>query len=186
MASLRILAVCTANVCRSPVVERLLRRDLADHGVDAIVSSAGTHGGRLDVHAHTVDAGAAIGLDLTGHTSRAVDRRILVDDGADLILTMEREHLRHLVSLDPSVWPRAFTLREAVRRGSQLGPVGATGSFDAWRRQLADGRRAADLVRPDPADDLSDPYGGPAAGHRDMVAEAAQLTTILARLLTTA
>lgn len=178
---LRILVVCTANVCRSPVAERLLARQLVEHHRPAIVASAGTHGGQHEVHPHTVDAAGAVGLDLSDHRSRAVDAPMLAGEGADLVLTMEREHLRHIVALDPSVWPRAFTLREAVRRASQLGPAGD--SFHEWRSQLGAGRRAADLLRPDPADDVADPYGGPAAGHASMVTDLDQLTATLARLL---
>lgn len=180
---LRILTVCTANVCRSPVVERLLARHLADHGVDAVVASAGTHGGRLDVHPHTSRAAATLGIELDDHRSRAVAAPLLHADGADLVLTMTREHLRDVVGLEPAVWPRAFTLREAVRRGSQLGPVAAVGTFEQWRTELGNGRRAADLMRPDPSDDLADPYGGPAAGHQVMVTEVDALTSMLARLL---
>ncbi|GMA87571.1 hypothetical protein GCM10025868_28210 [Angustibacter aerolatus] len=39
-APARVLVVCTGNVCRSPLVERLLRQRLGTDAVD--VSSAGT------------------------------------------------------------------------------------------------------------------------------------------------
>ncbi len=62
---------------------------------------------------------AARGLDVTRHRSRTVTR----DDvaGADVILGMAREHVRHAVVLLPDAWQRAFTLRELVRRGGQAG-----------------------------------------------------------------
>lgn len=185
-APLRILTVCTANVCRSPVVERLLARHLHTNGVAAVIASAGTHGGRLDVHAHTISAAATVGIELHDHRSRAVEAGLLHAEGTDLVLAMTREHLRDVVALDPAVWPRAFTLREAVRRGSQLGSVATVGSFEQWRAELGNGRRAADLMRPDPSDDLADPYGGPASGHQVMVTEVDALTSMLARLLVSA
>lgn len=181
---LQILVVCTANVCRSPVAEAFLAGHLSSAGRAASVRSAGTDGGRLEVHRDTRRAAAEAGLDLDAHRSRAVDRRVLDEDGADLVLTMTREHLRAVVGLEPGVWPRAFTLKELVRRGSEIGPVSAHGELAAWRRAAAEGRRAADLIRPDPRDDVADPYGAALAAHVEMVRELDTLTRALALLLT--
>lgn len=180
---LRILVVCTANVCRSPVAERLLALHLEARGVAAEVRSGGTQGGLLGVHRDTVSAAERASIDLSTHQSRAVDRSLLVTEGTDLILAMTREHLRSIVAMEPTVWPRAFTLKELVRRGSSVGPRPSDQPIAAWCGRVADGRRAADLMRPDPADDLADPYGGPAAGHVVMVEEIDRLTVLLARLL---
>jgi protein-tyrosine phosphatase len=37
----RVLLVCTGNVCRSVIAEKVLRRDLAATGIAAEVASAG-------------------------------------------------------------------------------------------------------------------------------------------------
>jgi protein-tyrosine phosphatase len=173
----RILVVCTANVCRSPVAERLLARHVTSTP-DAIVRSAGTHGGRLGVHRDTATAAAEVGIDLADHTSRALDVELLRTDGADLVLTMTREHLRDTVALDPTAWPRTFTMRELVRRA----PAGAPdlGSFLA---AAGEGRRASDLLGASADDDIADPYGRPLAQHRAMVVELDELAHRLARLL---
>jgi protein-tyrosine phosphatase len=180
---LRILVVCTANICRSPVAERLLGRHLTQRGAAVEVRSAGTSGGHLDVHRDTLAAANRVSIDMSDHVSRAVNRTRLVEDGADLVLAMTREHLRSVVALEPSVWPRSFTLKELVRRGSVSGPRGTTETLDEWYRRVAQGRRAADLMRPDPLDDLADPYGGPASGHVVMVDDIDRLTAQLARLM---
>lgn len=39
---LRVMALYLGNICRSPVAEALLRRELAAAGVEATVVSAGT------------------------------------------------------------------------------------------------------------------------------------------------
>jgi protein-tyrosine phosphatase len=186
---LRILAVCTANVCRSPVVERLLARHLNAVGWSVQVRSAGVSGGRLGVHPDTITAASAVGLDLSDHGSRRLTAELLVDEGADLVITSTREHLREVVALDPGAWPRTFTLRELARRAGDV----ATGSsasdgfeamdFAAWRAALGAGRRAADLMRPDPADDLDDPYGGPARHHLTMVHDIDALSARIAHLV---
>jgi protein-tyrosine phosphatase len=180
-AQVRVLAVCTANICRSPVAERVLRRHLSAAGWDVTVRSAGTHGGRLPVHRDTLAAAAGAGIDLSDHVSRALDRSLLHEDGADLVVAMTREHLRDVVALDPTVWGRTFTLKELVRRAGDV-PAGSV-DLATWRAALGDGRRAADLMRPNPADDVADPFGGPASGHAAMVRDLDDLAARLARLV---
>ncbi|CAN5610260.1 hypothetical protein BH18ACT3_BH18ACT3_11780 [soil metagenome] len=88
------LVVCTANVCRSPVVERLLRRDL-DGAVDAdgaswVVSSAGTADIQPPFDEHTLVAAASVGLDLTDHQRRTLTPDI-IRTGAGIAMGRERE-----------------------------------------------------------------------------------------------
>ena len=95
-------------------------------------------------------------------------------------MSMTRDHLRDVVALDPTVWGRTFTLRELVRRAGAV-PPGAL-DLPTWRAALGEGRKAADLMRPDPNDDVADPFGGPASGHAAMVRELDDLARRLARL----
>ncbi len=171
----RVLVVCTANVCRSPVAERLLQRRLG--GVaDAerppwVVRSAGTSTIRAAFDQRTHIAAAALGVDLSDHVPRHLDRQVLDDDGADLVVTMTREHLRTVVAIDQGAWGRTFTLKEFVRRALEVAPATAAEDLGDWLSRVAQGRRAADMLRPDPLDDLADPYGGPQREHDAMVAE---------------
>ena len=67
-------------------------------------------------------------------------KEILATDGADLVLTMTREHLRHVVAMDPSAWPRTFTLKEFVRRAQSVAPATAgAGGFPRWLDRAGDG-----------------------------------------------
>ena len=177
----RLLVVCTANVCRSPVAERLLERHLGAAGFAVEVASAGTRGGRLPVHEDTMRAARDVDLDLHGHVSRQVDPAMISTEGADLVITMTRGHLRDVVGLLPDAWPRSFTLKEIVRRSLDV-PAAVTDLPD-WVRAAGAGRRAADLMVPSDDDDLADPYGGPYRGHVQMVHEVDELTRRLARLL---
>lgn len=169
-----LLVVCTANVCRSAVAERLLARELAGHrdvdGHEWVVRSAGTADLRAAMDRNTIAAAKAVGLVLSEHAARYLTRDILATDGADLVLTMTREHLRHVVALDPSAWPRTFTLKELARRSALVAPPSAEdGGFPAWLERVAAGRRPADLIQPDPQDDIVDPYGAPRQEHDRMV-----------------
>ena len=167
--TVRVLTVCTGNICRSPVAERLFARRLAAAGHDARVRSAGTWGGRQSVSAYTMRASAAIGVDLSDHRSRQLTAELIATDGADLIVAMTRQHLREVVALDQAAWPRTFTLKDLARRAVAV--PSDVGGLEAWREALGTGRRAADLMTPSPDDDIDDPYGGPFATHGLMVAE---------------
>lgn len=90
---IRVLLVCTGNVCRSPMAEGLLRkmlRDRAQHG-EVVVESAGTFAAQgAPASTDAVDVAAASGVDLRGHVARSLTARLV--GRADLILTMEPEH----------------------------------------------------------------------------------------------
>jgi hypothetical protein len=84
---------------------------------------------------------------------------------ADLVLGMERAHVRHSVLLEPEAWPRAFTLKELVRRGAELGPRPPVESPGAWLARAHEGRDRPDLLGDSPLDDVADPYGGPSSAY---------------------
>lgn len=171
----RLLVVCTANLCRSPSVERLLQRRLDGlvdiEGHDWVVRSAGTVRTGAAIDPRTLLAARARGLDLSGHTSRFLDREVLSTEGADLVLTMTRAHVRDVVGLDPASWPRAFTLKEIVRRASTIPRARPDEGLTGWLHRVAEGRLAAEMMRPDPIDDIDDPYGAPQREHERMVTE---------------
>lgn len=155
MSARRILAVCTGNVCRSPVAERLLAKHLADAGHAVTVRSAGTHPG-VGHDDTSARAALTVGVSLADHAPRRVDADLVATEGADLVVTMTREHLRTVVAMVPGAWPRTFTIKELARRAADHdAPAGA---FSDWLAQLADGRRAADMMQPSSDDDLDDPF----------------------------
>ncbi|KJQ53360.1 arsenate reductase/protein-tyrosine-phosphatase family protein [Microbacterium sp. SA39] len=115
----RLIFVCEANVCRSPLMEIVMR---AQTGAgDWQISSAGTRVGRgaleicqvsASIAAEETDAASA-----ETHRSQAVD----IDDlrSADLILTASRAERSVVATLAPEVRSRAFTLREAIHLGAE-------------------------------------------------------------------
>ena len=173
--------VCTANQCRSPMAEALLRQRLAERGVVASVRSAGLYRGGTAASAGSVRAMALRSLDLEGHRSRSVTPELVT--GADLVLGMARLHVREVVLACPEVWPRCFTLKELVRRGEAQGPVAEGQSVGAWLAAAHDGRRRAEAVGDSPEDDVADPIGGPDALYEATAVELDHLATRLAALL---
>jgi protein-tyrosine phosphatase len=177
----QVLVVCTANLCRSPVAAALLARQLEGmvdvDGRRWTVASAGTTSHRADADPDTVAAASAVGLELGEHRARVLGAADV--DGADLILTMTREHLRHVVAGSPGAWPKTFTLRELLRRAATMEPAATT---DAWLAGAVAGRRAADLVHASADDDVADPYRRGRAANDATVRELAALTAELVRL----
>ena len=113
-----ILFVCTGNVCRSVIAERLAWRGLrARLGPDACrfrVASAGTAGlaGR-PLHPYTAEALTWLGADAEGFASRELTAADV--DAADLILAAGREHRDLVVAMRPRASRRAYLIREFAR-----------------------------------------------------------------------
>ncbi|MDU2882868.1 MAG: protein tyrosine phosphatase, partial [Enterobacter sp.] len=79
-----LLVVCTGNVCRSPIGERLLRQHLPDRYI-ASAGIFGLEGCPADDSAQGVAWRHGISLD--GHVARRLTRNLM--QGSDLILVME-------------------------------------------------------------------------------------------------
>jgi protein-tyrosine phosphatase len=184
--SLRVLVVCTANVCRSPMGEALLRARAQVTGLPVAVASAGTRAARLPVDPEAVRAVAALGVHIGEHTPRQVSRDLVATDGADLVLTMTRAHLRDVAVMGSGVFPRTFTLREAVRRletvrlGARPEAAGPVEAARALIGRAGEGRRPSELMGDHPGDDIADPYG---AGAAAVAAAAVEIDHLVARIV---
>ena len=91
-----VLFICTANICRSPVAEGVLRRSLAERELtDWTVSSAGTWAMvARRASTNSIEVMAQRGVDINSHRARMVDEEILAE--ADLVLCMETGHVEAL------------------------------------------------------------------------------------------
>ena len=186
--ALHVLHVCTGNICRSPMAERIMRAELsARYGpqVDVLVHSAGTYGGH---HGEPMNPAAVrmlgeLGLDGGGFSSTWLRQPQM--DWADLVLTATADHRSEVLRLEPRALRRTFCVRELARlaeqvRGEDLPP----GSPGTRLRSLV--RAAAELrgLHPAPtrtADDIGDPFGGPDSEFRRTAAAiTAAVRTILA------
>lgn len=116
-----ILVVCTGNVCRSPLIERYLQREMdAAYGPGTVeVRSAGT--GALADHAMD-ERSAAILTDLGGDPSGFLGRRLTPAMLRDtpLVITATRDHRAAVVKMHPKALRTAFTLRELAHLGAQM------------------------------------------------------------------
>lgn len=110
---MRILFVCSGNICRSPLAEALFVHMARERGVlDRFdVDSAGTHGYHEGERAdpRTRQVGARHGVEVT-----SLAREVVPDDfeEADLIVAMDRGHLRELTARSPARHlPKIVTMR---------------------------------------------------------------------------
>ena len=116
---LHILFVCTGNICRSPIAERLAAAYAARCQVPELrTSSAGTRA----VIEHPIHRDAALvleklGGDVSNFAARQLTSRIASD--ADLVLTMTQAHRDAVLELAPRQLHRTFTLTEAARLASE-------------------------------------------------------------------
>lgn len=179
---LRILTVCTANVCRSPMAAAFAQRHLESNGIEALVTSAGTHGGSVLVDPEAVTAMAERGLDITTYGPRLLDRATVTEDGADLVVAMTRTHLQAVAVIGPGVFQRSFTAKELARRTHRV--MFEQGlhepTFAAWRDAVGEGRLARNLMGQDPDDDIADPYGKSLREHRRTADELDVLMAVIA------
>jgi len=100
---LRILIVCTGNICRSPTAEGVLRAAVERRGLaDRVeVASAGTHDYHLGEapDPRSMKHAKRRGYDLSALRASQVTREDF--DRFDYILAMDRGHLRILRSIAP-------------------------------------------------------------------------------------
>lgn len=187
---MRLLFVCTGNVCRSPVAERLAAawaREALAHSPEAAdvdVASAGLAAvdGRPTDPA-SADALSALGGDPADFRSRSFTVESAED--ADLVLTMTREQRRTVLEATPRGLRRTFTLTEAadlLQRADLTGlpflPLGQRARELGRRLDAARaGRPTAD------GDDIADPMGQQADVHRAVADRVATALRPLADVL---
>lgn len=104
--SLRVLAVCAGNICRSPAAEAAIRAEALDRNLDIVVDSAGTGSWNIGdpPSPQMVAAGMRIGLFIDGRARKMITADF---DRFDVIVVMDRANLRDVLSMSPTLEARA-------------------------------------------------------------------------------
>ncbi|MGQ9677696.1 MAG: arsenate reductase/protein-tyrosine-phosphatase family protein [bacterium] len=124
---LSVLVVCTGNSCRSPLAAALLAQ--ACTGLPVIVSSAGVAAPVGNPATQfTIAVGKELGVDLTSHRARQVDRKMIEE--ADLILVMEQLQRRLISELVPGAEKKIRLLGGYPEREKEIAdPIGHSIEF---------------------------------------------------------
>ena len=169
---LRVLFVCTANICRSPFLE-LTARALAGEDSGVKFSSAGTHG--YDAQPMNPEMVATLAdTSADDFASRPLTPAILQE--ADLVLTAEARHRSFILDEFPQHFRKIFT----------VGQFAATVAEhpDLTGRELvtaAAGRRTA----PRPEHDIADPYRRGEAAARTAADTMTEMVSVIVPRLAT-
>lgn len=194
MSAELILIVCSANVCRSPLAEFLMRQDLTRPGIR--VGSAGTHAHEgqsvCDLVAGYRDT-RGWAHDASSHRARLVTSDLL--DEAALVLTASQEIRSEIVRLHPEVRDRTHTLREAAHRGARFSPhaddsivADYSDHLDRARSSIGPMPVVRRFWRPDESADetvsIADRHGGRPGAHRRTMRDVHDATAAIVEQLT--
>ncbi|MFI5932971.1 low molecular weight phosphatase family protein [Actinoplanes sp. NPDC051494] len=166
-----ILFVCHANLCRSPMAERLARRAFDDAfgpaAAGVVTASAGTRAfDGAGMHRGTAEVLGECGVDAGGFVSRTVTAGML--RAADLVLTASRDQRAACLMVEPAAVRRAFTLRQFARFAAEVKPVRGGTVATRMGRLVATVNATRHLAAPVPDgdDDLPDPVDQPIEAFR--------------------
>ena len=180
--SFTVLFVCTGNICRSPMAERLFRAGIGG-GPPVFTMSAGTHA----LVGHGIDGPSAmalreLGVDPDGHRGQLVEARLIAD--ADLVLTAETAHRSIITEAFPGSRQKTFTLREFARLAGEVDPLDGP-DVSALRARVAELAAHRARQRPIPARgaDIGDPYGARLEMARTSAAQIADAVHVVIRSL---
>lgn len=156
--NLRVLFVCTANVCRSPLAAALLKLRASQAGAPISVASAGTLAEGMSADKHVVSVLGDYGVDASAKKSRLLAPELI--RASDIVLAMTMTHARRVIGEASDARERVFLLRELVQLASIVGPRPEGMSMPQWMSKL-DAERTASYADENEALEIPDPIGEP-------------------------
>lgn len=142
----KILFVCTANICRSPMAAGIFDALAGDMRLDLRSESAGVAALVGEPAApHAVRAVDEMGIDIRGHRARQVDRAMV--QAADLVLAMTSQHAQTLQRNFPEFRKKIQTLPECSTGDTVAGIADPYGyGFSVYRTTARELLRHVELL----------------------------------------
>jgi len=145
-----IIFICTANMCRSPMAEGILKHRLSELArEDILVSSMGTHAVEGNPATElAINVCRQNNIDISSHKSRHLIAEELAK--SDLIFVMEPIHKEFLHVFFPQVYQQTFLLGcwpgKESRKGIIKDPVG--GEFEIYQKAFQSLKNHIDRIIP--------------------------------------
>ncbi|RLV60381.1 low molecular weight phosphotyrosine protein phosphatase [Parashewanella curva] len=109
----KILVVCVGNICRSPVGEYLLKKQLPNkHIASAGIASKKSKLEGKPADNSMIELASENGLDISMHQSQQLTREMCNE--YDLILVMEKGHIDAVTSINPAVRGKTMLLGQWI------------------------------------------------------------------------
>lgn len=118
---MKLLMVCLGNICRSPLAEGIMKKKLADAGLDWYVDSAGTNGFHIGEAPHFLSQKVAMlhGIDISSQRARQFVKEDI--QTFDRIYIMAKEVLYEMEDICGTLLPseKVMYLMDAVFPGEE-------------------------------------------------------------------
>jgi protein-tyrosine phosphatase len=155
---MNILLVCTGNICRSPMAQQMLDRQIELMGIQGVsVKSAGT----LAVSSQGLDfeisqAMHSLGVEPKNHSAQQLTPQLIVE--ADLVLTATSDQRAEVVESLLSANRYSFTLLEFSVLAEYMVESDSQGTFNTHEELFEEAKQLRGYGRYLSNLDIEDPY----------------------------
>lgn len=111
---MKIMFICTGNICRSAMAEKMLEKKLLDEGITGIeVTSSGIYAQNGDVPTYEArEVMNEYGIDIKNHRATNIQNSDIKE--MDLILCATLSHKIAVLDIYPELEGKVFTMKEYV------------------------------------------------------------------------
>lgn len=111
---MKIMFICTGNICRSAMAEGMMKKLIKENNIDAEIYSCGIYAETGDYATYNaVEAAKEYGADISNH--RATNIRDSKIEEMDIILCATISHKQSVLYLHPELEGKVFTIKEYAK-----------------------------------------------------------------------
>ena len=111
---MKIMFICTGNICRSAMAEGIMRKLIKENNINAEVCSCGIYAETGDYATYNaVEAASEYGADISNH--RATNIRDSKIEEMDIILCATISHKQSVLYMHPELKEKVFTMKEYAK-----------------------------------------------------------------------
>lgn len=111
---MKIMFICTGNICRSAMAEGMMKKLIKENNIDAEVYSCGIYAETgNDPTYNAQEAASEYGADISNH--RATNIRDSKIEEMDIILCATISHKQSVLYLHPELEGKVFTMKEYAK-----------------------------------------------------------------------